>query len=173
MDRKRKWCEDVSNEAGSDPNPDVDAVMSDADRELLAALAEAQGDDPLPVGIIDRADGLLTWADVDEELAELLETSSAELAGTRGASQSGTALQFQVADGTMLIEVDIGSGAIEGQVLGTDVDVIVLERPGGDSDTAPVDDLGHFSFPEPEPGAVRLRIATVTGTGVRTDWFVI
>ena len=83
------------------------------------------------------------------------------------------AMHVRMADESVLIEVDVGSGAIEGQVLGTDVDVIVLERPGGESDTAPVDDLGHFSFPEPEPGAVRLRIATVTGTDVRTDWFVI
>jgi hypothetical protein len=158
----------VSDNAGQDP----DDVMSEADRELLAALGDAWGDDPLPVGIIDRADGLLTWADVDEELAELLETTSAEVAGTRGASQSDTVLEFQVADGTVLIEVDLGSGGITGQVLGIDVDVVVLERPGGESGTVDVDELGHFSFPDPEPGAVRLRIAAGT-TDVRTDWFVI
>jgi hypothetical protein len=162
----RNGGEQVSDDA------DRDDMMSDADRELLAALGDAWGDDPLPVGIIDRADGLLTWADVDVELAELLETSSTELSGTRGES-SDTVLEFQVADGTVLIEVDAASGGVEGQVLGTHVDVIVLERPGGESDTAPVDDLGHFSFPDPEPGAVRLRIATATGTDVRTDWFVI
>ena len=83
-------------------------------------------------------------------------------------------LEFQVADGTVLIEIDLArGGGVEGQVLGTEVDVIVLERPGGESDTAPVDELGHFSFPDPEPGAVRLRIAVGTGTDVRTDWFVI
>ena len=158
----------MSEDAGRDP----DELMSDADRELLAALADACGEDPLPVGIIDRAEGLLTWADVDEELAELLETSSAELAGTRGASPSDTVLEFQVADGTVLIELDLARSGVDGQVLGTDVDVIVLERPGGESVTAHVDDLGHFSFPDPEPGAVRLRIATGS-TDVRTDWFVI
>jgi hypothetical protein len=158
----------VSDNAGQDP----DELMSEADRELLAALGDACGDDPLPVGIIDRADALLTWADVDEELAELLETTSAEVAGTRGASQSDTVLEFQVADGTVLIEVDLGSGAITGQVLGIDVDVVALERPGGESGTVDVDELGHFSFPDPEPGAVRLRIAAGT-TDVRTDWFVI
>ena len=156
-----------------DADPDRDEAMSDADRELLAALGDACGDDPLPVGIIDRADGLLTWADVDDELAELLETSNAELAGTRGASTSGTALQFQVGDGTVLIEVDLGTGGVTGQVLGVVTDAVALERPGGGSDTAPVDELGHFSFPDPEPGAVRLRIATGTSTHVRTDWFVI
>jgi hypothetical protein len=163
----------VSDDAEPDPDPDVDNVMADADRELLAALGDAWGDDPLPVGILDRADGLLSWADVDDELAELLETSSAELAGTRGASLSGTALEFQVGDGTVLIEVDLGSGGVAGQVLGVAVDAVVLERPGGESGTAPVDELGHFSFPDPEPGAVRLRIATGTGTHIRTDWFVI
>jgi hypothetical protein len=159
----------VSDNAGQDP----DELMSEADRELLAALGDACGDDPLPVGIIDRADGLLTWADVDEELAELLETTSAEVAGTRGASESDTVLEFQVADGTVLIEVDLGSGGITGQVLGIDVDVVALERPGGESGTVDVDELGHFSFTDPEPGAVRLRIATAAGTDVRTDWFVI
>jgi hypothetical protein len=156
-----------------DFDPVSDEVMSDADRDLLAALADACGEDLLPVGIIDRADGLLTWADVDDELAELLETSSAEPSGTRGASPSGTALQFQVGDGTVLIEVDLGSNIVAGQVLGVAVDEVVLERPGGESGTAPVDELGHFSFPDPEPGAVRLRIATGSGTHVRTDWFVI
>jgi hypothetical protein len=159
----------VSDEASQDP----DELMSDADRELLAGLDDALGDDPLPVGIIDRADGLLTWADVDEELAELLETSNSETAGTRGASLSGTALEFQVADGTVVLEVDLARGGVEGTVLGIEVDVIVLERPGGASDTTPVDALGHFSFPDPEPGAVRLRIAVGTGADVRTDWFVI
>ena len=157
-----------------DAGPGPDDTMSDADRELLAALGDAWGDDPLPVGIIDRADALLTWADVDEELAELLETSGTELAGTRGGSASDTVLEFQVADGTVLIEIDLArAGSVDGQVLGTEVDVVVLERPGGESETAPVDDLGHFSFPDPEPGAVRLRIAVGTGTDVRTDWFVI
>lgn len=85
---------------------------------------------------------------------------------------SDTVLEFQVADGTVLIEVDVAAGGVTGQVLGTDVDVIVLERPGGESETAPVDELGHFSFPDPEPGAVRLRIAAGS-TDVRTDWFVI
>jgi len=165
---KRKDGEQVSDDAGPDD------MMSDADRELLAALGEAWGDDPLPVGIIDRADALLTWADVDEELAELLETSSTELAGTRGASTSDTVLEFQVADGTVVIEVDLArGGGVDGQVLGTEVDVIVLERPGGESETAPVDAVGHFSFPDPEPGAVRRRIAVGTGADVRTDWFVI
>ena len=158
----------MSDDAGQDP----DELMSDDDRELLDALGDAWGDDPLPVGIIDRADGLLTWADVDQQLAELLETTSAEMAGTRGAP-SGTVLEFQVADGTVLIEVDLGGDAVAGQVLGIDVDVVVLERPSGESGTAPVDELGHFSFPDPEPGAVRLRIAAGTGTDVRTDWFVI
>jgi hypothetical protein len=165
----RNGGEQVSDDAGPGP----DDMMSDADRELLAALGEAWGDDPLPVGIIDRADALLTWADVDEELAELLETSSTELVGTRGASASDTVLEFQVADGTVLLEIDLARGGVEGQVLGAEVDVIVLERPGGESDTAPVDELGHFSFPDPEPGAIRLRIAVGTGTDVRTDWFVI
>ena len=157
----------MSDDAGQDP----DELMSDDDRELLDALGDAWGDDPLPVGIIDRADGLLTWADVDQQLAELLETTSAEMAGTRGAP-SGTVLEFQVADGTVLIEVDLGGDAVAGQVLGIDVDVVVLERPSGESGTAPVDELGHFSFPDPEPGAVRLRIAAGS-TDVRTDWFVI
>ena len=157
-----------------DAGPGADDTMSEADRELLSALGEAWGDDPLPVGIIDRADALLTWADVDEELAALLETSSTELAGTRGAAASDTVLEFQIADGTVLIEVDLARGAgVDGQVLGTEVDVIALERPGGESDTTTVDESGHFSFPDPEPGAVRLRIATGTGTVVRTDWFVI
>jgi hypothetical protein len=156
-----------------DAERDADEMMSDADRELLAALGDAWGDDPLPVGIIDRADELLTWADVDDELAELLETSDAELAGTRGASSSDTRLEFQVGDGSVLIEVDLGGGGVEGQVLGVAVDAVVLERPGGESGTAGVDQLGHFLFPDPEPGAVRLRIATGTGGHVRTDWFVI
>jgi hypothetical protein len=83
-------------------------------------------------------------------------------------------LEFQVADGTVVIEVDLARGAgVEGQVLGTEVDVIALERPGGESETTAVDETGHFSFPDPEPGAVRLRIATRTDTDVRTDWFVI
>ena len=154
------------------PDPDPDDMMSDADRELLAALGEAWGDDPLPVGIIDRADGLLTWADVDEELAELLETSSAELAGTRGASHIGHGARVpgrrrnRAGRSRPRPRRCRGPGARDGRRCDR-----VWNAPAGSPDTAPVDELGHFSFPDPEPGAVRLRIAVGTGADVRTDWF--
>ncbi|MGH9132482.1 MAG: hypothetical protein ACRDZZ_01000 [Ilumatobacteraceae bacterium] len=152
---------------------DPDDVMSDDDRDLLDALGRAWGDDPLPTGMIDRAAALLTWADVDDELAELLETASPELAGTRGAAATGRALEFEVADGTVVVEVELGGVAVAGQVLGIEVETVVLERPGGETDSVSVDATGRFSIPGQGPGPVRLRVARRSGADVRTDWFMI
>jgi hypothetical protein len=149
--------------------------LTPGDRELLSALAEAWGDDPLPDGIIERAEALLTWAGVDEELAELLESASTEPAGTRGAggASAPAAVEFQVGDGSVVIEVSLGAAAVEGQVLGVAATEVVLERPTGDAGSSPVDDLGRFSIADPGAGPVRLRVVTGSANEVRTDWFAI
>jgi hypothetical protein len=138
--------------------------------ELIAHLRDALGPDPLPEGLLDRAEGLLAFRDVDRELVELLEASN-EPAGLRGEVDAPERLVFEVGAGVVSVEVVLDRDAVRGQVLAGDVTEVGLERLGAPVRTSAVDELGQFSFAEPEPGPVRLRLHVVGGRPTTTDWF--
>jgi hypothetical protein len=148
-----------------------DDVTSDADRRLLGALGDALGPEPLPDGLVERARGLITWADVDHELAALLDEAGAEQVGTRGVSV-GDVLGFRLADGSIVVEVELDGTALRGSVVGADVDDVELARPDGQLRTAAVDALGEFTFADVAAGPVRIGLRTA-GRTIHTDWFVV
>lgn len=150
-----------------------DEPVSDDDARLVAELGRALGPGTYPPGLVERANGLLAFADFDRELAEVLETSSGELVGTRGPAQSA-ALRFEVADGSVTVEVSLERDRIDGQVIAGAIAEVVLERLSGSAETATVDDLGRFVFEQPGTGPVRLRLrgARPGPEPVATDWFL-
>jgi len=129
----------------------------------------------VPPGLIERARGLLAWADVDGDLAALLDDADRELVGTRGGA-APTSLEF-VTDGGVVVELAIADGAdggtLDGQVLGDEVLRIVLEHATADPEELVVDDLGAFAFQSAVTGTARLRIETRDHGVIRTDWFVL
>lgn len=151
-----------------------DDAMSDEDARLVAELGQALGPGTYPPGLVDRANGLLAFAGFDRELAELLEASSGELVGTRGPTAAGTAIRFEVVDGSVAVEVAMVRGLIEGQVIAGTITEVVLERLSGQSAATTVDDLGRFVFEQPATGPVRLRLrgARPGPEPIATDWFL-
>jgi hypothetical protein len=140
------------------------------DQALLGALAAAFGtaDD---ADLIRRCEGLLTWVDVEAELATLLDQAPAELAGTRGGAAASD-LEFTIDDGTCVIEVKVADGSVRGQILGVAPEHVVLRVVTGVVTPAEVDDFGAFSITAPPPGSARIEL-NVAGRRIHTDWFVI
>lgn len=160
-----------------DARPDDPADAPDQrDQALLAALGRALGrateGDTSDADLVGRCEGLLAWMDVDAELAELLEQAAPELAGTRG-SDRGPGMEFSLADGSCLIEVDVVDGAVRGQVLGVRPERLVLRIVTGVLEAADVDALGAFEIAAPPPGSARIEIDLDGGRRIHTDWFVI
>lgn len=145
--------------------------VTDAERSLLGPLGAALGDDPLPGGIVERAEALVTWFGVDDELVALLEEQSEEMAGTRGGA---TGMSFATPDGTTEIEIGFDGPTVVGHVLiGAAVEVHLIDATGADVATTPIDELGRFDLAVNVQGPHRLRFIAGEGNTVVTDWFVL
>jgi hypothetical protein len=143
------------------------------DVALLGALAAALGPADSSDELTDRCRGLVTWIDIDAELAVLLDQAPAELAGTRGAGGTSADLEFTVDDGTCVIEVKLGDGHIRGQILGAAPEQVTLRVVTGVVSPAHVDELGSFEIADPPPGSARIELDLGAGRRIHTDWFVI
>src|SRR5688572_18870635 len=135
-----------------------DETVPARDARLLDELGEALGPDVPPPGLVERAAGLLAFAEVDRELAELLDASAAEMAGMRGAATGAEPLVFEVADGSVAVEVTLAGDRLDGQVLSGAPVEVALQHVTGPARTCPVDELGRFSFDRPAAGPTRLRL---------------
>lgn len=142
------------------------------DRLLLDALAAALPPAGPSDDLIARCEPLLTWADVDAELAELLEQAPAELAGTRGGGTSAD-LEFTLDDGSCVIELRLGDEALHGQILGVAPERVTLRVVTGTTTAADVDPVGSFEIPLPPTGSARIEIQLDGERRIHTDWFVI
>jgi hypothetical protein len=139
----------------------------------MRALAEAIGGQPPPIDLAARCEGLLAWIDVDSELADLLDQPVAEAAGTRGAAQPSTALEFAVDDGSCVIELTPSEDVLRGQVLGGEARVVIVRTTTATTLSSPVDDLGAFEITSPPSGTIRLEFELAEGRRIHTAWFVI
>jgi hypothetical protein len=151
-----------------------DEEMSSSDRVLMKALAEAIGDQRPPIDLVARCEGLLSWIDVDSELASLLDQPVPEEVGTRGGASSAIAFEFAIADGTCVIEVTPSQSALHGQLLGGETAQVIVRTAAGETHSLPVDELGNFTIDNPPSGAIRLEWELIAGSRrIHTDWFVI
>jgi hypothetical protein len=152
----------------------ADDEMSPSDRILMQSLAQAVGTTEPPTDLIARCEGLLTWLDVESELAVLLDQPVAEAAGTRGAASSATTHEFAIDDGSCVIELDVSSEHLRGQVLGATAQQIVIRTAPGTTHIVPVDETGHFSLEDPPSGPIRLELEPSSESRrIHTDWFVV
>jgi hypothetical protein len=153
---------------------DAEAMPAD-DARLLDELGQALGSDPLPAGLLDRAEGLLTYLHLDRELAALLDDPEAAMAGTRSTAAAAAGhgrLEFEVEDGSVSLELSVERDRVAGQILSGSVTEVTLERLDGDTATAVVDELGRFAFDHVPAGPARLRLGGAAHP-VTTDWFLI
>lgn len=150
-----------------------DETPSAADADLLAQLRAALGSESLPDGLLERAEGLLAFREVDRELLELLQEAVAEPAGLRGGLSAPGRLAFEVDGGAVSVEVTLERDVLRGQVLSGAVTEVGLERVADDVRVTSVDSLGQFSFTDPAPGPARLRLNGNDTRPMTTDWFIL
>lgn len=129
----------------------------------------------MPPGIVERAEGLVAWFGVDEELTAVLKDSTAEPAGTRGAS---TTTAFVTPDGLVEVEIDIDTGPtgrrVVGQLIAGDVETVrIVDSAGVAVADAEVDVVGRFEVELDARGPHRLHLIDGEGHTVVTDWFVL
>lgn len=148
--------------------------MPVSDDELLELVGRAlRAADPVPDTVMNGARAAWTWRTIDEELAELVFDSAAELTGVRS---EDTARQLTFRAPGMEIEVmvvDEASRRIVGQLVPPGAFTIQL-LAGDQEHTATTDRLGRFSFDAVSPGPVRLAVVDTDGTHVvTTEWVLL
>ena len=148
--------------------------MSVSDDELLELVGRAlRAADPVPDRVLEGARAAWTWRTIDEELAELVFDSAAELTGVRS---EDTARQLTFRAPGMEIEVmvtDEASRRIVGQLVPPGAYTITL-LAGDQELAAATDRLGRFSFDTVAPGPVRIAVTDTDGTHVvTTEWVLL
>jgi hypothetical protein len=148
--------------------------MAVSDDDLLELVGRAlRAADPVPERVLDGGRAAWTWRTIDEELAELVFDSAAELTGVRS---EDTARQLTFRSPGMEIEVmvtDEATRRIVGQLVPPGAFTITLQA--GDAEvTAATDRLGRFTFDPVAPGPVRIAIADPDGVPiVTTEWVLL
>ena len=148
--------------------------MSVSDDDLLELVGRAlRAADPVPDHVLDGARAAWTWRTIDQELAELVFDSAAELTGVRSEE---TARQLTFRSPGMEIEVmvtDEASRRIVGQLVPSGAFTITL-LVGDQALAANTDRLGRFSFEAVAPGPVRIAVTDPDGAHVvTTEWVLL
>jgi len=149
--------------------------MSVSDDDLLELVGRAlRAADPVPDRVIEGARAAWTWRTIDQELAELVFDSAAELTGVRS---EDTARQLTFRAPGMEIEVmivDEASRRIVGQLVPPGSFTVQLLSSDDVVRDETTDRLGRFSFDAVAPGPVRLAVIELDGTlVVSTEWTLL
>ena len=149
--------------------------MSVSDDDLLELVGRAlRAADPVPDRVTEGARAAWTWRTIDQELAELVFDSAAELTGVRS---EDTARQLTFRAPGMEIEVmivDEASRRIVGQLIPPGSFTVQLLSSDDLVRDETSDRLGRFSFDAVAPGPVRLAVTDPDGTHiVTTEWTLL
>jgi hypothetical protein len=149
--------------------------MSVSDDDLLELVGRAlRAADPVPDRVIEGARAAWTWRTIDQELAELVFDSAAELTGVRS---EDTARQLTFRAPGMEIEVmivDEASRRIVGQLVPPGTFTVQLLTSDDVVRDETTDRLGRFAFDAVAPGPVRLAVVDPDGTHVvTTEWTLL
>jgi hypothetical protein len=143
------------------------------DEEMMSELRRVCSlIDPVPAGVVDDASRALRTRRFDEQLAELLLDSAAELTEVRGDHEQVRLLSFQY--GELSLEVHLAylddrvtiNGLVEGALGAAEMDL------GGEHRELPIDSEGMFTT-EVSRGATRFRLAAQDGVIVTTQWILV
>jgi hypothetical protein len=149
--------------------------MPVSDDELLELAGRAlRAADPVPDRVIAGARAAWTWRTIDEELAELVFDSAAELTGVRS---EDTARQLTFRSPGLEIEmmvVDPASRRIVGQLIPPASSTVQLLSSHDQVREETTDRLGRFTFDAVALGPIRLAVVDTTGTHVvTTEWTLL
>jgi hypothetical protein len=145
------------------------------DDTLMEALRGAlRARQAVPSWFVETARNAYAWHNIDAELAELTYDSSRDRdasASLRSESASIRALTFTSAH--LTIELEIGEGALLGQIMPPREGTIDAQTQAGATIPAAIDEIGCFSIEPIPPGPFRLHCHTEDGTDVVTGWITL
>jgi hypothetical protein len=145
------------------------------DDTLMEALRGAlRARQAVPSWFVETARNAYAWHNIDAELAELTYDSSRDRdasASLRSESASIRALTFTSAH--LTIELEIGEGALLGQIMPPREGTIDAQTQAGATIPAVIDEIGCFSIEPIPPGPFRLHCHTEDGTDVVTGWITL
>jgi hypothetical protein len=142
----------------------------DALQEVLGvAIRQA---DPVPRHVIAAARGAFTWRTIDQELADLVFDSAAELTGvrdrggTRQLTFQGPGLEIEV------MVVDPATRRLVGQLVPARPATVRLEGTESVLEQD-ADRFGRFTFDGAPAGPVRITVVGSDEAAVTTDWILL
>jgi hypothetical protein len=142
------------------------------DDTLLAALRAAiEARAAVPDAFVEAGRNAYAWHNIDAELASIAYDSlrdAGQGAALRSEAASVRALTFQSA--RFSIEVELTDGALFGQLVPPQPGTAEIQTRSGQAVTAPIDEVGCFTFDQRPDGPFRLRCRTETQVDVRTGW---
>jgi hypothetical protein len=142
---------------------------------LLAALrAAVEARAAVPDSFVEAGKNAYAWRTIDAELASLAYDSRLDAgrsAAVRAEAASVRALTFQSA--RFSIEVEVTDDGLFGQLVPPGPGTAEIQLRSGHNMTAPVDDVGCFSFELRPAGPFRLRCRTETQADVLTGWVTL
>ena len=153
---------------------DLDSVDDAADATLLALVGEALDvSDPVPDHVLAAARGAVAWRTIDQDLADLVFDSSAELTGVRD-TNAARQLTFR-SDGLEieLMLVDSAQRRLVGQLVPAMATTVCLETTATQFEQS-TDRFGRFSFDGVQTGPVRITVPGADGgRAIATDWMLL
>lgn len=162
------------DEPSDDNDFDLAGVDEAADAALLALLGDAMAvADPVPDHVLAAARGAVAWRTIDQDLADLVFDSSAELTGVRDAN-AARQLTFR-SDGVEieLMLVDSAQRRLVGQLVPAMATTVRLEGTASQVEQ-PTDRFGRFSFDGVQTGPVRITVPGADGgRAIATDWMLL
>jgi len=142
------------------------------DDTLLAALRAAiEARAAVPDAFVEAGRNAYAWHNIDAELASIAYDSlrdAGQGAALRSEAASVRALTFQSA--RFSSEVELTDGALFGQLVPPQPGTAEIQTRSGQAVTAPIDEVGCFTFDQRPDGPFRLRCRTETQVDVRTGW---
>jgi hypothetical protein len=145
---------------------------SQDDSTLIAALrAAVEARAAVPAAFVEAGRSAYAWHDIDAELASLSYDSQRDgeqAAALRSEAASVRALTFQSA--RFSIEVELTDDTLFGQLVPPQPGTAEIQTRSGQTVTAPIDDVGCFTFGQRPDGPFRLRCRTEAQGDVRTGW---
>jgi len=144
----------------------------DSDEALVADLGDAlRAEREVPARFVEIGKAAFAWHTVDAELAELTFDSATDpgaLAGVRSEPAAVRAMTFSAS--RLTIEVEVAEDALLGQLVPATAGEIEVQPRDGSATSVSVDEVGWFMIRPRPAGLFRLRVRTVAGDEIRTEW---
>jgi hypothetical protein len=144
----------------------------DSDEALVAELGDAlRAEREVPARFVEIGKAAFAWHTVDAELAELTFDSATDpgaLAGVRSEPAAVRAMTFSASRVT--IELEVAEDALLGQLVPATAGEIEVQLRDGSANSVSVDEVGWFMIRPRPAGLFRLRVRTVDGDEIRTQW---